>query len=182
MSIETFIFSLVLLLYYLPWTHSEHWSSVFIVDFEQVFAIFVHILRIRQVGGPSNNRYTRANEKDIRATPWSSLLEPSTGWLQGRLSLSSFRGQLNEYQELLGTKLCLRSDSEGLKQLNPFFICSQVFTKYQLLKISQNGDASNSFIGCLIYVFYLFIYLLNYSVRNLENISRRPLLSRCLFC
>ena len=25
-------------------------------------------------------------------------------WLQGQLSLSSFRGQLNEYQEFLGTE------------------------------------------------------------------------------
>ena len=27
----------------------------------------------------------------------------TTGWLQGRLSLSSFRGRWNEYQQLLGT-------------------------------------------------------------------------------
>ena len=27
----------------------------------------------------------------------------TTGWLQGQLSLSSFRGQSNEYQEFLGT-------------------------------------------------------------------------------
>ena len=28
----------------------------------------------------------------------------TTGWLQGRLSLSSFRGRWNEYQEFLGTE------------------------------------------------------------------------------
>ena len=27
----------------------------------------------------------------------------TTGWLQGRLNLSSFRGRQSEYQELLGT-------------------------------------------------------------------------------
>ena len=28
----------------------------------------------------------------------------TTGWLQGWLSLSSLRGRLNEYQEILGTE------------------------------------------------------------------------------
>ena len=48
---------------------SEYWSSVCIVDFEQVFAIFVHVPWIRQNDLPSNNWYSRINEKDVRVTP-----------------------------------------------------------------------------------------------------------------
>ena len=46
----------------------------------------------------------------------------TTGWHQGQLSLSSFRGRSNEYQKLLGTwvkrKLPPRSGSAALRQLN----------------------------------------------------------------
>ena len=46
----------------------------------------------------------------------------TTVWLQGRLSLSSFRRRSNDYQESLGTcksKLRPRSDSVALRELNP---------------------------------------------------------------
>ena len=47
----------------------------------------------------------------------------TTGWLQGRLSLSSFRGRSSEYQDFLETvvesKLPPRSGSLALRQLNP---------------------------------------------------------------
>ena len=47
----------------------------------------------------------------------------TTGWLQGQLSLSSLRGQLSEFQELLGTEWLKgnspRSGSVALRQSNP---------------------------------------------------------------
>ena len=48
----------------------------------------------------------------------------TSGWLQGQLRISSFRSQLNEYQELLETdwskiKLSPSSGCAAYRQLNP---------------------------------------------------------------
>ena len=43
----------------------------------------------------------------------------TTEWLQGQLSLSSFRGRSILYQELVKNKLSPRSSSVALRVLNP---------------------------------------------------------------
>ena len=73
---------------------------------------------------------------------WSRVpVFKTTGWLQGRLSLWSFRGRSNEYKEFFGnlvvkSKLPRRSGSVALRQFNP---------------IHKNGPSSffYKYIGCL---------------------------------
>ena len=75
--------------------------SVFKVEFEILFTFRIWEIyksKLRGFINQSNDLVVKMLDSQSRGPVFKA-----TGWLQGRLSRSSFRGRQNEYQSFLGT-------------------------------------------------------------------------------